>query len=152
MAKYFIEGSVPKEQDSNERSLQKINSLLYNTIDASGKIQVGGVTLEPLELNTTNALLTVISADLASTTNNPLTDTQLRATPIAVSSSSLETIATNTASIAGMAIPPNDFISLSYTGANLTGVVYKTGGAGGTTVATLTLAYSGSNLISVTKS
>ena len=44
-----------------------------------------------------------------------------------------------------------DYISLSYTGLNLTGVVYKTGGSGGTTVATLTLAYSGSDLISVTK-
>lgn len=44
-----------------------------------------------------------------------------------------------------------DYISLTYTGANLTGVVYKTGGAGGSTVSTLTLAYSGSNLTSVTK-
>lgn len=44
-----------------------------------------------------------------------------------------------------------DYISLSYTGDNLTGVVYKTGGSGGTTVATLTLAYSGSNLTSVTR-
>lgn len=46
---------------------------------------------------------------------------------------------------------PYDYISLSYTGANLTTVIYKSGGAGGTTVATLTLAYSGSQLISVTK-
>ncbi len=44
-----------------------------------------------------------------------------------------------------------DYISLSYTGDNLTGVVYKTGGSGGTTVATLTLGYTGSTLISVTK-
>lgn len=44
-----------------------------------------------------------------------------------------------------------DYISLSYTGSNLTGVVFKTGGSGGTTVATLTLAYSGSSLTSVTK-
>ena len=45
-----------------------------------------------------------------------------------------------------------DYIALSYTGSNLTGVVFKTGGAGGTTVATLTLAYDGSdNLTSVTK-
>lgn len=127
MANYFLEGSVPKEQDSNERSLQKINSLLYNTIDESGKIQVGGVTLVPLDLNTTNAILTVQSADVS-----------------AIKSSS--------ASLAGMAIPPNDYISLGYTGSNLTSVVYKTGGSSGTTVATLTLAYSGSNLISVTKS
>jgi hypothetical protein len=55
--------------------------------------------------------------------------------------------------IAGLEIPTHDYISLSYTGSNLTGVVYKDGGSGGTTVATLTLAYDGSNnLISVTKS
>jgi len=46
-----------------------------------------------------------------------------------------------------------DYIDMSYTGANLTTVVYKLGGASGTTVVTLTLAYDGSNnLISVTRS
>ena len=55
--------------------------------------------------------------------------------------------------IQGLEIPAHDFIALTYTGANLTGVVYKDGGSGGTTVATLTLAYDGSsNLTSVTKS
>jgi hypothetical protein len=44
-----------------------------------------------------------------------------------------------------------DYISLSYTGDNVTTVVYKTGGALGTTVATLTLTYSGSNVTSVTR-
>jgi len=44
-----------------------------------------------------------------------------------------------------------DYISLGYTGSNLTSVVFKTGGASGDTVATLTLAYSGSTLTSVTK-
>jgi hypothetical protein len=44
-----------------------------------------------------------------------------------------------------------DYISLSYSGSNVTQVVYKTGGASGTVVATLNLAYSGSNLTSVTK-
>ena len=77
--------------------------------------------------DTTNAILTTTAADVAATK-------------------------ASAASIAGMAIPPNDFISLSYTSGNLTGVVYKSGGASGTTVATLTLAYSGSDLISVTKS
>jgi hypothetical protein len=77
--------------------------------------------------DTTNAILTTTAADVAATK-------------------------ASAASIAGMAIPPNDFISLSYTSGNLTGVVYKTGGSSGTTVATLTLAYSGSDLISVTKS
>ena len=53
----------------------------------------------------------------------------------------------------GLSIPKYDYISLSYTGSNLTGVVYKHGGSGGLTVATLTLTYDGSNnLTSVTKS
>jgi hypothetical protein len=54
--------------------------------------------------------------------------------------------------VTGLEIPEHDFIDLTYTGENLTGVVYKTGGSGGTTVATLTLAYTGSRLDSVTKS
>jgi hypothetical protein len=55
--------------------------------------------------------------------------------------------------IEGLSIPEHDYIDLSYTGANLTGVVYKSGGSGGNTVATLTLAYDGNdNLTSVTKS
>jgi len=45
-----------------------------------------------------------------------------------------------------------DYISLTYTGTNLTGVVFKTGGSEGTTVSTLTLGYDGSNnLTEVTK-
>lgn len=55
--------------------------------------------------------------------------------------------------LAPMAIPDHDYIALSYTGSNATTIVYKTGGASGTTVATLTLAYDGSsNLVSVTRS
>jgi hypothetical protein len=55
--------------------------------------------------------------------------------------------------VTGLSIPEHDYTSLSYTGTNLTGVVYKTGGSGGTTVATLTLVYDGNdNIISVTKS
>jgi hypothetical protein len=55
--------------------------------------------------------------------------------------------------VTGLEIPEHDYIDLSYTGSNLTAVVYKTGGSGGTTVATLTLTYDGNdNLTSVTKS
>ncbi len=53
--------------------------------------------------------------------------------------------------MAGLNIPAHDYVGLGYTGDNLTTVTYKTGGSGGTTVATLTLAYSGSTLTSVTK-
>jgi len=55
--------------------------------------------------------------------------------------------------LTGLSIPSHDSITLSYTGTNLTGVVYKVGGASGATVATLTLAYDGNDdLTSVTKS
>lgn len=48
-------------------------------------------------------------------------------------------------------VPANyDYIDLVYTGNLLTSVVYKTGGAGGATVRTLTLAYTGDVLESVT--
>ena len=45
----------------------------------------------------------------------------------------------------------HDYISLTYTGSNLTSVIYKSGGSGGTIVATLTLTYTGSQLDSVVR-
>lgn len=51
----------------------------------------------------------------------------------------------------GLVTESYDYIVLSYDGDNLTGVVYKSGGVSGDVVATLTLAYSGSTLISITK-
>jgi len=44
-----------------------------------------------------------------------------------------------------------DYIALTYTGDNTTGIVYKTGGSGGTTVATLTLTYDGTKLSTITR-
>ena len=100
----------------------------------------------------------------------PLTDTQLRASSVPVApnisrgsgvmdaNTTRVTLATDgptvaaLSSIAGLTIPAHDYIALTYTGTNLTGVQYRTGGATGTIVGTLTLAYSGSNLTSVTKS
>lgn len=63
-----------------------------------------------------------------------------------------DTVASGYVKSGGLSIPPHDYIALTYTGSNLTGVVFKDGGASGTTVATLTLAYTGSQLDSVTKS
>jgi hypothetical protein len=45
----------------------------------------------------------------------------------------------------------HDHIELGYTGSNLTSVVYKQGGSGGTVVATLALTYSGDRLQTVTR-
>jgi hypothetical protein len=58
----------------------------------------------------------------------------------------------------GFNIPPYDYISVTYVAAGngageIETVTYKDGGSGGTTVATLTIAYNASNEIStVTKS
>ena len=52
----------------------------------------------------------------------------------------------------GSLVPKSyDYIELSYTGTNLTGVIYKNGGASGSTITTLTLPYSGTDLTSITK-
>ena len=68
-------------------------------------------------------------------------------------SSNPATVSGTINALQGLSIPEHDYIDMTYSGANLTGVVYKTGGSGGTTVATLTLAYDGSNnLTSITKS
>jgi len=54
--------------------------------------------------------------------------------------------------ILGQLVPANyDYMSLGYTGFNMTSVVYKIGGSGGTTVATITLTYSGSQILTITK-
>lgn len=60
-------------------------------------------------------------------------------------------VAVNTISLSGLVPDTYDYIELGYTGDNLTSVVYKEGGSGGTTIATLTLAYTGSQLDSITK-
>lgn len=44
-----------------------------------------------------------------------------------------------------------DHLTLSYTGNDLTGIVYRDGGAGGTVVATLTLGYSDGRLVTVAR-
>lgn len=64
----------------------------------------------------------------------------------------MEVIGEVTTTVPGWNIPTHDYRGLGYTSGNLTSVTYKTGGASGTTVATLTLGYDGSgNLTSVTK-
>lgn len=48
--------------------------------------------------------------------------------------------------------PLHDYVSCSYTGTNLTQLVYKTGGSAGNTVATITIAYDVNNQVtSITK-
>lgn len=57
-------------------------------------------------------------------------------------------------SIAGLNIPKYDYVAFTYNSATQTTIVFKTGGSGGTTVATLVLVYTDSTqnyLSTVTK-
>ena len=109
---------------------------------------------DPNRMNVSGGLTNDSSLEIVSFRVNPVTKRLLVETEItdpATEDKQDDAIA-ELQNLVGLEIPPHDYISLSYTGSNLTGVVYKTGGSGGTTVATLTLGYDGSdNLISVTK-
>ncbi len=85
---------------------------------------------------------------------NPVTDVQITGPVTVTNEVEVKNDSGNPVpTIQGLEIPAHDYIGMTYTGSNLTGVVYKDGGSGGTTVATLTLAYDGNdNLTSVTKS
>ena len=66
--------------------------------------------------------------------------------------SQLEAIAGQLTNPVGTLVPEVfDHLTLSYTGNDLTGIVYRSGGAGGTVVATLTLGYSGGRLATVAR-
>ena len=52
--------------------------------------------------------------------------------------------------VEGWYIPQYDYIHLTYTGNNLTQVLYKSGGTPGTSVGTLTLGYATGTLTSIT--
>jgi len=55
-------------------------------------------------------------------------------------------------SVPGLAIPEHDYITLTYSGANAIGIVYRSGGVNGLVVTTLTLSYTGDNLTTIAKS
>lgn len=134
---------LPVQDAAAEASLASIDSKLTNPLPVSGP-------LTDAELRAT-----------AVPVSGPLTDAELRAVavPVSLASSPLPTGAATEATLAAFsaksaaALVPAayDYIALGYTGSNLTTAVFKTGGSGGSTVATLTLAYTGSVLDSVTK-
>lgn len=115
---------------------------------------------------TGNASLASIDSKLTAplAVTGPLTDVQLRASavPVSLASSPLPagaateaTLAAFSAKSAGALVPEAfDYQEISYVGAStdIDTVLFKSGGAAGTLVATLTMAYDGSNrLSSVTK-
>lgn len=150
MPSFFPEGDAPVATDPSNKSLQKINSLLQSIDAKTGGAGGGGLTNAelraspvPVDIGGTGSI-TITSGTV--TVNNEVEVTNNSGNPIPVSG-------TISSKLAGWDIPVHDYRSFGYTSGNLTSIVYKTGGSGGTTVATLTLAYDGSgNLVSMTKS
>jgi len=97
-------------------------------VDPSGKLKIAGVELSAFDASVIEGNLNTISADCSE-------------------------LVLNSSKIPGLLIPAHDYMEFSYTGTNLTGVIYKQGGSSGTIVATLALTYDRSNnLTSVAKS
>ena len=100
------------------------------------------------------------SGDVAVNTVLSTGDIQIGAVEIKDATSSNRAIVTNSSqltvvdSVANSLVPNKyDYIGLSYTGSDLTGVVFKKNGSSGLIISTLTLAYDGGTgaLASVTK-
>lgn len=143
---------TPYLNDGADASLRKTVSLLNkieaNTASSGGS--GGGLTNAELRASPVpvdiggSGSITITSGTV--TVNNEVEVTNSSGNPIPVSG-------TLSSKLAGWDIPLHDYRSFGYTSGNLTSITYKTGGAGGTTVATLTLGYDGSgNLVSMTKS
>lgn len=100
--------------------------------------------LQPLQTNASGDLLVEINTETSGLAT--LAEQQAQTTL-------LSSIDTKTAS--ALVVEAFDYQAITYVGAttDIDQVIYKSGGAGGTTVATLTMGYDGSNrLTSVTKS
>jgi hypothetical protein len=140
---------TPYINDGADASLRKAVSLLNKIETNTGGASGGGLTDAQLRASPVpvdiggSGSITITSGTV--TVANAVEVTNDTGSPIPVSG-------TISSKVAGWDIPIHDYRALGYTSGNLTSVTYKTGGAGGTTVATLTLGYDGSgNLVSLTK-
>lgn len=140
--------------DSLERALDVDNGRFRVQVEG---VDVGDIAIGAVEIKdgatdtrakvktdgTDNALVVVQNAPPTGSATAANQDTEI---------ASLASIDGKLTTLPGLSIPVHDYIGLTYTGDNPTTIVYKTGGSGGTTVATLTLTYTGANVTSVTKS
>ena len=118
-------------------------------IDMSEHGRVGGLSTGQAFKHT--AIIDTTSGDAVTVTNNKLDVNATVSIPDIATETTLDAINTKLGGLSSFTPAVYDYISLTYTGDDLTGVVFKSGGSGGTTVSTLTLAYAGGVLTSVTK-
>ena len=136
---YGTGGSFPQTQitgfDESTNSFNALRVDQYGHIHQDSYVwDSGGMAWVPAEPGGSGTVSVVGLKNVAATQINPATEDTL-------------------VKLNGFSLPVYDYILCGYTGSNMTTVTYKTGGSGGTTVATLTLGYDGSNnLTSVTRS
>jgi cytoskeletal protein CcmA (bactofilin family) len=131
-----------------------------NVIISSSALPTGAATeatlndietdIDLILANQTNGTQHTIIDGYVQTNPNIIVTSSVLATGAATSAKQ-DTIITNLQTLNSLIPSTYDYISLAYTGNNLTTVLFKNGGSGGILISTLTLDYSGSQLISVTK-
>lgn len=144
--------------------LAEVTDINANTADAATATKQDEQTTELQTLNATDfatqTTLSNIDSKIVAIDTGAVTIVSSVLPTDAASETTLSAAASDindlNARLAGSLVPEAfDYQSISYVGAttDIDTVVYKTGGSGGTTVATLTMGYDGSNrLTSVTRS
>lgn len=158
--------------DAIKASTASIDTKLTNPLPVSGPLTDAQLRATPVPVSGTVSTNGLTDAQLRASpvpisgtvVTGGLTDTQLRATPVpvSVSSSALPSGAATETTLASFSAKSTssdvheayDYRGLTYVGATqkIDVITYKTGGSGGTTVATQTFGYDGSDrLTSITK-
>ncbi len=155
-------GATAAKQDTGNTSLGSIDTKLTSQATAA-KQDTGNTSVASIDTKTPALVTGRVPVDGSGVTQ-PVSGTFWQATqpvsiasiPLATGAATEVTLAAFSAKTAGSLVPVAfDYQAITYNGVttDINTVVYKTGGSGGTTVATLTMGYDGSNrLTSVTRS
>jgi len=126
------------------RTENEVNANVYNS---------AGALIDPATEAKQDDILTELGLKANLTDTQPVSAASLPLPAGASTEAKQDDTITEVQKLVGFEIPPHDYIAVTRN-ANLDieTAIFKTGGAGGTTVATLTLAYDGNNdFLSVTK-
>lgn len=139
----------------SEKDLERLtkNLSVWQGASTNRVANIAGQEVNPATEDTLSLLLAQLQAI------NTNTDTlEIKAENVNLNTdqleSKLDTLHTDVIKIPGLSIPIHDYVSASYPNATTETYTYKTGGSGGTTVATVTVVYTDStksSLSSVTK-
>ncbi len=146
-------GATSANQVLEIAQLTAINSNTTGVATAA-KQDTGNTSLASIDTKTPTVgqKLMAASSPVVIASDQSAVPVTVASVPLPTGAATEATLAAFSAKSAASLVPAAfDYIALTYSGSNLTVATYKTGGSGGSTVATLTMAYTGSQLDSVTK-